>query len=173
MRIGAVLAVVGLLLKPFAGLLLIPAIFDLALGRPWDALAFVATAAATFLVGFVLARRRPDPGDMSRVEAMAVVALSWLAAAMVGAVPYVAQGFHAADALFESMSGFTTTGSSMFLEVDYARVSRGLMFWRALTQWIGGMGIIAVFVAVFPALAVAGRQMFFAEAPGPEEEALT
>jgi trk system potassium uptake protein TrkH len=173
LRIGAVLAIVGLLLKPFAGLLLVPAIFDLAGGRPREAVAFCATAAATFLVGLVLARRRPDPGDLSRVEAMAVVALSWLVAAVVGAVPFVQQGFSPVDALFESMSGFTTTGSTIFVEVDYALVSRGLLFWRSFIQWIGGMGIIAVFVAVFPALAVAGRQMFFAEAPGPEDEALT
>jgi len=172
-RIETVLAIVGLLLKPFAVVLLVPGLIDLADGRPDAAAAFAATAAATFLAGRLLARRRPHAGDVSRVEAMAVVSLAWLAAAVIGAVPFVQQSFSPVDALFESMSGFTTTGSTVFVELDYGLVSRGLMFWRALTQWLGGMGIIAVFIAVFPALAVAGRQMFFAEAPGPEEETLT
>lgn len=175
MRIGTVFAVLGLLLRPFSLVLVVPGLVDLLHERadPYAATTFFATAVATFLVGHVLSRRRPDPGDLSRVEAMAVVSLCWLAAAAVGAVPYVQQSFGPVDALFESMSGFTTTGSTIFLTEDFALVSRGLMFWRALTHWIGGMGIIAVFVAVLPALAVAGRQMFFAEAPGPVDEALT
>ncbi len=173
MRFGTVLAVVGLILKPFAAVLLVPGLIDLLEGRPDAAAVFAATAAATFVTGLILARRPPDARDLGRVEAMAVVSLCWLAAAVIGAVPYVHQSFRPIDALFESMSGFTTTGSTIFVSEDYALVSRGLMFWRSFTQWLGGMGIIAVFVAVFPALAVAGRQMFFAEAPGPEEELLT
>jgi trk system potassium uptake protein len=174
-RIGTVFAVLGLLLKPFSAVLLVPAAIDLLHEHrdPYAAITFLATALATFLVGLVFSRRRPDPGDLSRVEAMAVVSLCWLAAAVIGAVPFVQQGFGPVDALFESMSGITTTGSTIFLTEDFALVSRGLMFWRAFSSWLGGMGIIAVFVAVFPALAVAGRQMFFAEAPGPEDEALT
>ena len=104
---------------------------------------------------------------------MAVVASSWLLAALFGSVPYMQQGLAPIDALFESMSGFTTTGSTVFAPEDFVRLSRGLIFWRSMTQWLGGLGIIVLFVAVLPALAVAGRRMFFAEAPGPEEEALT
>jgi trk system potassium uptake protein TrkH len=104
---------------------------------------------------------------------MAIVSLSWLLATLIGAIPYLFERFSFVDAFFESMSGFTTTGSTIFVTEDYARLSRGLIFWRALTQWLGGLGIIALFVAVLPALAVAGRHMFFAEAPGPEDEALT
>jgi trk system potassium uptake protein TrkH len=174
-RIGTVFAVLGLLLRPFSAVLLVPGVVDLfhETSDPYAAATFFATAVATFLVGHVLSRRRPDPHDLGRVEAMAVVALCWLAAAVAGAVPYMQQGFGAIDSLFESMSGFTTTGSTIFLADDFALVSRGLMFWRAFSSWLGGMGIIAVFVAVLPALAVAGRQMFFAEAPGPVDEALT
>jgi trk system potassium uptake protein TrkH len=75
------------------------------------------------------------------------------------------------DALFESMSGFTTTGATIF--TDFSLYSRGLFFWRGLTQWLGGMGVLALFLAILPALSVAGRQLFFAEAPGPQEERLT
>jgi trk system potassium uptake protein TrkH len=173
MRFGTVLGTLGLLLKPFGAVLLLPAALDLLDGRPYDAAAFAATAAASFLIGLVLARRRGARRDLGRIEAMAVVSLCWLLVAMLGAVPYVQQSFSPVDALFETMSGFTTTGSTIFLVDDFARVSRGLLFWRALTQWVGGMGIIVLFVAVFPVLAVAGRQMFFAEAPGPVDEALT
>lgn len=175
MRIGTVFAVLGLLLKPFSAALVVPGVVELfqESADKSSATTFFATAVATFLVGHVLSRRRADPQDLGRVEAMAVVALSWLSAAVVGAVPFLQQGFGPVDALFESMSGITTTGSTIFLTDDFALVSRGVMFWRAFSSWLGGMGIIAVFVAVFPALAVAGRQMFFAEAPGPVDEALT
>ena len=173
MRLSNVTGVLGLLLRPFAVVLLAPAAVDLLHGEYAAAGTFAAAAAAALGISLVLARHRVNASQMSRVEAMAVVAAAWLMAATLGAVPYIQQSFHPLDALFESMSGFTTTGSTIFHAEDFDRVSRGLMFWRCMTQWIGGMGIIVLFVAVLPALAVAGRQMFFAEAPGPEEEALT
>ncbi|MDH3590756.1 MAG: TrkH family potassium uptake protein [Planctomycetota bacterium] len=168
-----VVSVLGTLLEPFALLLLLPGFIDSFSGRMASGWTFFGTAIVAFSVGRLLRRYGGEPGKFSRVEAMAVVAFSWLVAALFGAAPYVQQGFSAIDALFESMSGFTTTGSTIFLTEDFTRVTRGLIFWRSLTQWLGGMGIIVLFVAVLPALAVAGRQMFFTEAPGPEEEALT
>jgi len=173
MRPRNVFGVLGLFLPPFALILCAPALVDLAHGR-WDAaLAFAGTALAALLLGRLLARQRVEAQALGRLEALAVVANAWLMAAAFGAVPYLQQGFGPVDALFESMSGFTTTGSTIFRTEDFARVTQGLVFWRSLTQWLGGMGIIVLFVAVLPALAVAGRHMFFAEAPGPEEEALT
>ncbi len=163
----------GLILRPFAVILLVPAAVDVGYGAHARAFAFLVTSLLSFAAGAWLARRRVDISGFSRLEAMAVVASGWLAAALLGSIPYVEQGFSLVDAYFESMSGFTTTGSTIFSTGDFSRVSRGLMFWRAMTQWLGGMGIIVLFVAVLPALAVAGRQMFFAEAPGPEEESLT
>ncbi|MHC4492159.1 MAG: TrkH family potassium uptake protein [Planctomycetota bacterium] len=173
MRPRNVLGILGLILRPFALVLLVPAAVDLYYGRPDAAAVFVATAAAAFGLGLLLRRMRAETQDLVRIEAMAVVASSWLLAALFGSVPYMQQGLAPIDALFESMSGFTTTGSTIFQREDFIRLSRGLIFWRAMTQWLGGMGIIVLFVAVLPALAVAGRRMFFAEAPGPEEEALT
>ena len=168
-----VVFVVGLLLRPFAFLLLLPALIDLYDGEINSALTFAITAGAIFVAGVLISRKRVDPNRISRIEAMAVVANSWLLAALLGSIPYVRHGFGPVDALFESMSGFTTTGATVFLGEDFAGATRGLIFWRSLTQWVGGMGIIVLFVAILPALAVAGRQMFFAEAPGPEEETLT
>ena len=173
MRPRIVLWLLGAILRPFAVLLLFPAVVDLLYGATGKAVVFAITAAVSFAIGTLLTRRMGEIGRIGRVEAMAVVAGAWLVAAALGSVPYVEQGFGLIDALFESMSGFTTTGSTIFTGEDFERLSRGLLFWRAMTQWLGGMGIIVLFVAVLPALAVAGRQMFFAEAPGPEEEALT
>jgi trk/ktr system potassium uptake protein len=179
MRPLTVISFLGVMLKPFAVLLLFPAAVDLIYGRTDKALVFVTTALASYLLGRYLGRLSRDASSFSRIEAMAVVAGSWLVAALLGCVPYMEQGFGFIDAFFESMSGFTTTGSTIFRPEHFnplepgALLSPGLIFWRAMTQWLGGMGIIVLFVAVLPALAVAGRQMFFAEAPGPQEDALT
>jgi len=175
MNLRNVFCVVGLLLRPFAMLLLLPALLDFFDGAMASALTFAMTSAVVFVGGILISRKRVDPNSISRIEAMAVVANSWLLACALGSVPYMQQGFCVIDALFESMSGFTTTGATIFLGEHFTPggLTRGLLFWRSLTQWVGGMGIIVLFVAVLPALAVAGRQMFFAEAPGPEEEALT
>ena len=80
--------------------------------------------------------------------------------------PYMWVGPRPVDALFESMSGLTTTGATVF--ADFSRFGRGMFFWRALTHWLGGMGVIALFVAVLPRLAIGGRELFFAEASGPD-----
>ena len=109
--------------------------------------------------------------DLRRIEALAVVSSTWLIVAHLGAVPYVWVGLSPVDALFESMSGFTTTGATILVEFD--RLGRAMMFWRSLTQWLGGMGVITLFVAVLPRLAIDMRQIFFAEAPGPTDQKLT
>jgi len=173
MNLNNVLWVLGLLMRPLAVLLLLPAAIDFGYGNMFPGVTFVATAVLTALVGVLLTRAKGRAQDVGRIEAMAIVASAWLMAAVVGSVPYMQQGLSLIDSLFESMSGFTTTGSTILLSHHWDQLSEGLFFWRAMTQWLGGMGIIVLFVAVLPALAVAGRQMFFAEAPGPEDEALT
>ncbi len=94
-----------------------------------------------------------------------------MAAMIFGAVPYVAYGtFGIIDALFESMSGFTTTGASVL--VDYNQ-PHGLLFWRSLTHWYGGMGIGVLFIAVLPSMGAGAMKLFSAESPGPVPERLT
>ncbi|MEE8105374.1 MAG: TrkH family potassium uptake protein [Planctomycetota bacterium] len=169
-----VLCVLGQILSPFSLLLLAPAAVDLMDGEAGHAFEFALTALGAFGVGMALLwLGGGKKQQVGRTDALAAVAGAWLAAAVLGAFPYLAQGLTPIDALFETMSGFTTTGATIFQESHWHGLSRGLIFWRSMTQWLGGMGIIVLFVAVLPALAVAGRQMFFAEAPGPEEEALT
>jgi trk system potassium uptake protein TrkH len=99
------------------------------------------------------------------------VAGSWLLMAHVAAIPYIWAGLGFVDALFESMSGLTTTGATVFR--DFGAFGHGIFFWRAMTHWLGGMGVIALFVAVLPRLAVGGRELFFAEASGLTDEKLT
>lgn len=106
-------------------------------------------------------------------EGLAVVALGWAAAGMAGALPFwfgdLLPGF--TDCVFESVSGFTTTGASVLADIEAA--PRGLLFWRSMTHWLGGMGIIVLSLAILPFLGVGGMQLYRAEAPGPAPDKLT
>ena len=109
---------------------------------------------------------------MSHREGMGVVAIGWTAAGFFGALPYYWGGvFNTfADAFFESISGFTTTGASVMMNIEI--VPRGFLFWRSLTHWIGGMGIIVLSLAILPLLGVGGMQLYKAEVPGPVPDKL-
>jgi trk system potassium uptake protein TrkH len=133
---------------------------------------FLTTAAVAAPVGALLWRVGSARGEPSRREALLSVLLLWLVVPVVGAWPYVADGgMSVVDALFESMSGFTATGATALS--DFGAFGPELFLWRAFSQWVGGIGIIVLFIAVFPQLAIAGRQLFFAETPGPTEHRLT
>jgi trk system potassium uptake protein TrkH len=94
-----------------------------------------------------------------------VVAFSWILASTLGALPYLLTGtLEPVDALFESIAGFTTTGSTVMRDIEAA--PRGLLLWRSLTQWLGGMGIIVFAIAIVPMLGIGGMQLFKAEMPG-------
>jgi len=108
--------------------------------------------------------------DIKRSEALFVVSLAWVTIGFISAIPYLHFGLSPINALFEAVSGITATGATVLTNFDYPKA---MMFWRSFTQWLGGMGIIVLFVAILPQFAVAGRQMFFAEAPGPTEDKFT
>ena len=108
--------------------------------------------------------------DIKKAEALFIVAVSWIIFGIVAGIPYLFYGISPLNAMFESVSGITTTGATILTNFDYPKT---FFFWRALTQWLGGLGIIVLFVAILPQFAVAGRQMFFAEAPGPTEDKFT
>jgi len=109
---------------------------------------------------------------MSHREGMGVVAIGWTAAGLFGALPYYWGGLFStfADAFFESVSGFTTTGASVLTNIEM--VPRGFLFWRSLTHWLGGMGIIVLSLAILPLLGVGGMQLYKAEVPGPVPDKL-
>lgn len=133
---------------------------------------FLATALLALLAGYALRRLGSARGEPSRRESLLTVILTWLVVPAFGAVPFYVSGyFTPVNALFEAMSGFTTTGATVLQ--DFATFPLSMFMWRAFMNWVGGIGIILVFIAVFPQLAIAGRQVFTAEAPGPTDERLT
>jgi trk system potassium uptake protein TrkH len=167
------LNLVATLTKYLALAPLLPAAVAVGYGEsPWPfllAIAIVGGAAA------VVERLTRGNDRVGMREGFLVVALTWLAAALVGAVPYLLSGeaqlTRPIDAYFEAMSGFTTTGASVLTDID--GLPRSLLFWRQFTQWLGGIGIIVVALAVLPRLRVGGRQLLEHEMPGPEIESLS
>jgi len=111
-------------------------------------------------------------GDLRHREGFLFVTLSWVAAGFMGAIPFKVSGYFTTymDALFETISGFTTTGASILIDIEM--LPHGLLLWRSLIQWLGGMGIIVLSIAVLPFLGVGGMQIFNAEAPGPTVDKL-
>ncbi|MCB9664920.1 MAG: TrkH family potassium uptake protein [Alphaproteobacteria bacterium] len=109
---------------------------------------------------------------LSRRDATLAVALIWFGAGLFGGLPFVlGAGLSPADAFFEAASGFTTTGATILADIE-GTLSRPLLLWRSLIQWLGGMGVVVLFVAVFPNLGVGGKHMFRSEVPGPTAEGL-
>ena len=168
------LALVGTVVKYLAIAPVFPAL--VAVYYQESVLPFVAAVVAMAGIGLFLERLEPDP-DLGNREAFLLVSLTWLVVPIVGTIPYLVAGqgtvAHPVNALFESMSGFTTTGATVLGEISYDRHSRGILMWRQLTQWLGGMGIIVLMVAILPQLSVGGAQLMKEEAPGLGIEKLT
>jgi trk system potassium uptake protein TrkH len=168
------LHVLGGLLLFLAAMLLTPIPFSIWYGDG-QSVAFVLAAGVTALVGTLLLRRFRSAEQMTLREGFAVVTFAWVGFGLFGSLPYLFCGslVNPVDAIFESMSGFTTCGASVYREVE--AVPRSLLFWRALTQWIGGMGVIVLGVAVLPLLGVGGMHLFEAESAGlsPSADRLT
>ena len=111
--------------------------------------------------------------NLSRRDGFGIVTFGWLAATLFGSLPYIFSGVisHPVSAIFETMSGFTTTGASVLNDLE--SIPRGIHFWRALTHWFGGMGVLVLCVAILPFLGVGGMQIYRAEMPGPSKDRLT
>ena len=166
------LALVGMLLKYLSLAAVVPAAF--AIGYDEPVLPFLGATVIAFAVGFGLERGLRGATGIGFREGYLVVSLTWVAAALFGALPYLLSGDpqldRPLDALFESMSGFTTTGATVVTQVE--SVDRSVLMWRQFTQWLGGMGIIVLALAVLPRLRVGGRQLLESELPGPEIDQL-
>lgn len=169
MNISLVLHTLGNLIILLAGIMLVPLGVSIYYGTGIEIRSFILSIATALIVGSIL-RFSSKAKDVSlgMREGFGIVALGWLSCALFGALPYwyagVCHGF--TDAYFESMSGFTTTGATIFKDVE--SLTNGILFWRSLTQWLGGMGIVVFFVAILPALKVGGYHLFGAEATGPK-----
>ncbi len=145
----------------------------LAFGETADARSFLVSALVTAIAGgamMLLGAERS--GEMYRREGVLIVVGGWVLASVFGALPYMLTGTLTVpvDALFESASGFTTTGASVMTNIEAAGL--GVLFWRSFTQWLGGMGIIVLFVALLPELGPGARFLYKMEVPGPTAETL-
>ena len=174
-RAGAVLYTISSLLL-LAGLFMVSGIVvGLIFGERQAAFAFAVSAAialAISLSGFLSLRPFRDATLLTR-DGFLVVVLSWLVVCAFGALPYVISGAIPSytDAFFETMSGFTTTGATLLTDLE--TLPRAVLFWRSLTQWLGGMGIVVLTVAILPRLGIGGLKLMRSEAPGPTLEKLT
>lgn len=137
-----------------------------------DFLAFILASAVAATAGGIGYATTEIRRDLSVREGYAVVAFAWLVVGMAGALPFLFTGVveSPVPALFESISGFTTTGATVFGDIE--SLPHGILFWRSFTQWLGGMGIIVLGIAILPYLGVGGMQLFRAEVPGPTPERL-
>ena len=157
-----------------AGILLVPLLVAAALGSSDELPAFYTTIGICLATGMVLwGANRDCQKELRSREAFAVVGLGWAVLSFFGALPFwFAPGGIPSllDAYSETMSGFTTTGATILGDIE--SLPKGLLFWRSLTQWLGGMGIVVLTVAVLPLLGSGGIQMMRAEVPGPTTEKL-
>ncbi|MGI9416006.1 MAG: potassium transporter TrkG, partial [Hyphomicrobiales bacterium] len=167
-----ILLVVGILLTTLGCAMLVPAIFDLALNDP-DWVVFAASAGFTLFVGISLALVTWGRTEyLSVKQAFVLTNVSWVALAGFAALPIALADIdlNYTDAFFEAMSGLTTTGATVIVGLDEA--PPGLLLWRGLLQWLGGIGIIVMAIAVLPMLQVGGMQLFRMESSDTSEKIL-
>jgi trk system potassium uptake protein TrkH len=174
MRLRYTLHVVGLLVFVLGLSMVLPLLFALYY-KDQSVVPLMESMGVTLTSGAILyfLFRKTSQGEfMGHREGMAVVALGWAAIGFFGALPFYFGGVFGCftDALFESVSGFTTTGASVLADIE--AVPRGFLFWRSLTHWLGGMGIIVLSLAILPLLGIGGMQMYKAEVPGPVPDKL-
>ncbi len=172
MKVAGVLNILGKLLLVLSLMLLTPVPFSI-FYHDGVLTSFVISSGLGLLLGSVLVAIFPPDSDLGFKDGFAIVAFSWLIIALLGALPYRISGAIPSyvDAFFESMSGFTTTGSTILSDIEVLPPS--MLFWRAMTHWLGGMGIIVLTLAILPFLGIGGMQLFQAEVPGPTKDRLT
>jgi trk system potassium uptake protein TrkH len=167
--------IIGTFLKLLGLLMLVPGICSLIYAED-DLWVFLVSASFTSISGFILERlTKPSEKleEIERKDGFLIASLCWFAAGIFGAIPFMLYGVfeNPIDAIFESVSGFTTTGASVMKDIEI--FPHGILFWRSFTQWLGGMGIIVLAIAILPRLAVGGMQLMAHEVPGPTTEKLT
>ncbi|MEX2115801.1 MAG: TrkH family potassium uptake protein [Bacteroidota bacterium] len=173
MRIARVLGVLGFLVL-IAGLGILSSVpFSAYYNDPDVPHLFVSALVTITVGGLMMLPLRRKKIELGAREGFAIVALCWFVIPFFGSFPFLFSGQipRMVDAYFESVSGFTTTGGSILSNVEV--LSHGLLYWRSLTHWLGGMGIIVLSLAVLPMLGIGGMQLFKAEVAGPTKNKLT
>ena len=175
MNFPIVFRLLSLILLVVSLFMLFPIAFGIAYGEISTLSAFYLPMAATILIAVVvlLLTSRIQRNRFSYRDAFFFVSVSWIGASLLGGMPFVISGYipRIADAFFETMSGFTTTGATILTEIE--SLPKSILFWRSLTHWLGGMGIVVLIVAIFPMLGMGGFQVVKAEMPGPSVDRIT
>ncbi|WP_353892580.1 TrkH family potassium uptake protein [Proteinivorax hydrogeniformans] len=171
MNFGVVLKVLGSLLLFEAALLAFP------LGIAWyyqeDIMPFILSILALLVVALPMVKFFKSSGRLRAKEGLTIVAGGWVLVSFFGALPFYISGSIPSfvDAFFETVSGLTTTGATIIDDIEV--LPKGILFWRSLTHWLGGMGILVLTLAILPAIGVGGFQIFKAESPGPVADKIT
>lgn len=146
--------------------------FSFYYNEDWTAILYAALGA--ILVGIVAwgLSKGYETKDLRKREGYLIVALGWIFMSLSGTLPYIFTGAipGISNAFFETISGYTTTGATVLVDIE--ALPKGVLFWRSLTHWIGGMGIVVLTIAILPLLGIGGMQLFVAEAPGPTYDKL-
>lgn len=174
MRLRYLAVAISLVLKYMSIVMLAPIVVALYFKDYQSTIAFGVTLLINLIIGFTLNPKRIQPdllNDFKKTEALGTVAFSWIIMSFISMIPYLFYGLTPINSLFEAVSGITTTGATIL--TDFSIYPKTMFFWRSFTQWLGGMGIIVLFIAILPQFAVAGRQMFSAESPGPTDGKFT
>ena len=176
MRLTYLAYSISIIIKYFSLVLLLPIIVALCYKETSAVLPFLVASVSAFIISYCIKRfvkgtdRIKTINDIRKSEGLTIVTFSWIFASIFASIPYLFFGLTPINAFFEGTSGITATGATILTHFDFPHA---MFFWRSLTQWLGGMGIIVLFIAILPQFAIAGRQLFFAEAPGPTEEKFT
>ena len=166
MNYSIVFYIIGWILNFEAAFMALPTVVALIYSES-EVWCFLATMAVCLMVGMLLVRRKPKNQIFYVAESFVAVSLSWVLLSVMGAVPFVLSGYipNPIDALFETVSGFTTTGASILSSVE--QLPKCLLFWRSFTHWIGGMGVLVFLLSVLPMVGGSHMNLMKAESPGP------
>ena len=166
MNYSIVLYILGCVLKFESAFLVLPALVGL-IYREHASVSYLAVAVLCLILGVLLTHKKPRSTNLYTREGFVAVALSWIIMSIFGAIPFVLTGdipFYV-DALFETISGFTTTGSSILTDVE--SISKASLFWRSFSHWVGGMGVFVFIMAILPMMGGSTMNLMKAESPGP------
>ena len=167
MNFAIVIFIIGWILEFEAFFLLLPAVVGIIYGEYPAVFAYLAVSVACLILGFFLKKKRPKRFELYTREGFVSVALSWTIMSLFGALPFILTGEIPSyvDALFETISGFTTTGASILSNVE--ALTHASLFWRSFTHWIGGMGVFVFIMAILPLMGGSTINLMRAESPGP------
>jgi trk/ktr system potassium uptake protein len=162
--VSSIIIIMGILMLPALG-------FSVYYGESdFHPLLYSVIITLSFGTGLKFLTRKSKDAEIKKRDGYLIVTLSWVSMAIFGTLPYLLMEHNlgVSDAFFESMSGLTTTGATILDDIE--SLPHGILFWRSMTQWIGGMGIIVLTIAILPLLGIGGMELFVAEAPGPTKD---